>query len=169
VVLELAWGKSRVEWGRWYEDFSIEEVISSPGKTMTEGEIVGHAMTYDPQPFHIDATAAAASEYGGLIASGWQVAAVAFRLFMATHPFADGASLGSPGCDALRWVHPVRPGDTIRVEANVTAKRLSASKPDRGLVNLDWKVLNQNHDIVMTMSSIQLVRCGGAGQVHATR
>ncbi|MFT5391669.1 MAG: acyl dehydratase [Gammaproteobacteria bacterium] len=67
---------------------------------------------------------------------------------------------------ALVWV---RPGDTICVEAKVTAKCFSASQPDRGQLNLDWKVLNQNHDIVMTMSSIELVRCGGAAQVHATR
>ena len=143
---------------RWYEDFEAGERIVSPGKTITEAEMIAWALTYDPQPFHMDAQAAAAGDYGGLIASGWQVGATAFRLFMATRPFADGASVGSPGCDELRWVRPVRPGDTVRVEATVTEMRASRSKPDRGLVTLAWRVRNQRDETVMTMSSVQIVR-----------
>ena len=79
-------------------------------------------------------------------------------MFIATQPFAEGASLGSPGVDALRWVHPVRPGDTVRVRVTVTDKRASKSKPDRGLVTLDWQVINQDNKTLMTMRSIQIVR-----------
>ena len=144
---------------RWFEDFEVWEMIVSAGKTMTGGEMMAFAWSYDPQPIHIDAQAAAATAYGGLIGSGWQLGAVAFRLFMATNPFADGASLGSPGCDELRWLHPVRPGDTVFTHVSITGKRLSNSKPDRGLVNLDWAVINQNDETLMTMKSVQLVRC----------
>jgi acyl dehydratase len=142
---------------RWYEDFEIGQEIVSAGKTLTESDIVQWAFTYDPQPFHMDRERARESLYGGLIASGWQVGSTAFRLFMDTAPFADGASLGSPGVDNLRWVHPVRPDDTIRVHVSVTEKRPSKSKPDRGIVNLNWQVKNQDGVTVMTMQSIQLI------------
>jgi acyl dehydratase len=144
---------------RWYEDFEVGETIVSGGKTMTESEMTAFAWTYDPQPIHIDVRAAEASAYGGLIGSGWQLGAIAFRLFMSTRPFAEAASLGSPGCDELRWLQPVRPGDTVYTHVHVADKRLSKSKPDRGLVNLEWNVVNQNDETLMTMKSIQLIRC----------
>ena len=143
---------------RWFEDYEVGHTFRSAGKTMTESEIVDFAFQYDPQPFHMDAVEAEQHFYGGLIASGWHVMSVAFRLFMDTKPW-DSASLGSPGCDELRWVRPVRPGDTIRTEVLITSKRRSASKPDRGIILLDWKILNQNDETVMTLKSVQLTAC----------
>lgn len=140
---------------QWYEDYEIGEAFISAGKTLTEAEIIDFAFRYDPQPFHIDTAAAERHMYGGLIASGWHVMSVAFRLFVDTRPWGT-AGLGSPGCDELRWVKPVRPGDTIRTEVIITDKRPSESKPDRGLLMLDWAILNQDDDIVMTLKSVQL-------------
>jgi len=142
---------------RWFEDFAVGDEFVSPAKTITEAEIVDWAFRYDPQPFHMDKQAAGAHMYGGLIASGWLLGAVAFRLFMMTNPW-GAASLGSPGCDALRWVKPVRPDDTIHVVVTVTEARPSRSKPDRGVVNMAWDVRNQDGDTVMTMQSVQLLR-----------
>jgi acyl dehydratase len=141
---------------RWFEDFEVGLRLVSSGKTLSEAEMLDWAFHYDPQPFHMDTVAAGEHMYGGLIASGWQVCAVAFRLFTMTNPFGR-SSLGSPGVDELRWQRPVRPGDTIHTEVTVTACRPSASKPDRGIVTMAWSVLNQHGEQVMSMTSVQFV------------
>lgn len=141
---------------RWFEDFRVGDSFRSPGLTMTEAEIIDFAFRYDPQPFHIDRTAAEASLYGGLIASGWQLGSVMFRLFTMTDPF-GAASLGSPGVDRIRWLKPVRPGDTVRTVATVTQVRAS-SKPERGVAVIAYELLNQHDEVVMSMSGAQLLR-----------
>ena len=142
---------------RSYEDFAVGEEFRSPGKTFTEAEIVDFAFRFDPQPIHIDRPAATAGSYGGLIASGWHVVAVAFRLFHMTGVLGP-ASLGSPGIETLRWLKPVRPGDTVRTVVTVADKRPSRSKPDRGIVIVDYRVINQDGEAVMSMRGVQLVR-----------
>ena len=143
--------------GMWYEDYAVGEEFHSPGKTFTEAEIIDFGFRYDPQPFHIDKVAAEASAYGGLIASGWHIAAVGFRLLTQTDILGP-ASLGSPGVDEVRWQRPVRPGDTIRTLVEILDKRLSQSKPDRGIVTFGYRVVNQDGDTVMSMRGIQLIR-----------
>lgn len=140
----------------WYDDFKVGDEIRSPGKTITESEIIDWALKFDPQPFHMDKEAATKHMYGGLIASGWMIGSLSFRLFVMTNPFGE-ASLGSPGLDKLRWLKPVRPGDTIHVVVTVSETRVSRSKPDRGVMTMDWAVKNQHGDTVMTMQSIQLL------------
>ena len=142
----------------WLEDFEVGRTVRSPGKTLSEAEILEWAFRYDPQPFHMDKVAAEQSIYGGVIASGWQTGTIAFRLFMDANPFAPGASLGSPGVDELRWRRPVRPGDTLRVVVRVTDRRESKSKPDRGIVRLYFEMLNQRDEVVLTMRSTGFVR-----------
>src|SRR5206468_2912466 len=83
-------------------------------------------------------SAAWASIYGGLIASGWQTIGVTFRLAV------EGlihrvASMGSPGVDEVRWLKPVRPGDTITASGEVLEVRPSASKPDRGVIRVRYQ------------------------------
>lgn len=141
---------------RWFEDFRVGDTFRSPGLTLTEAEIIDFAFRYDPQPFHLDRTAAEASLYGGLIASGWQLGSVMFRLFTMTDPFRE-ASLGSPGVDRIRWLIPVRPGDTVRAVATVTEVRAS-SKPERGIAVIGYELLNQHDEVVMSMSGAQLLR-----------
>jgi acyl dehydratase len=141
----------------WFESFTLGQTFRSGGKTLSEAEILDFAFRYDPQPIHIDKPAAEAGPYGGLISSGWQTMAVAFRMFMELKPFGQ-ASLGSPGVDELRWLKPVRPGDTIRMEAEVVEIRPSASRPDRGGVTVAYRVLNQKDETVMTLKAVQLLR-----------
>ncbi len=143
---------------KWFEDINVGDTIVSPGKTLTEAEIINWAFQFDPQPFHMDKVAAEEHMYGGLIASGWMLGTYSFRLFLLANPWAADASLGSPGIDELRWIRPVRPGDTIHVEVTITDCRLSASKPDRGVIGMDWRLIDQNGETAMTMSSIQLLR-----------
>jgi acyl dehydratase len=142
---------------RYYEDYTVGDVLEAPGITLTEAEIIHFALTYDPQPFHLDAVKAKESIYGGLIASGWQVALLGFRLIVQAG-LVGSASLGSPGIERLRWLKPVRPGDTLYPGAKIVAARLSNSKPDRGLVTVESWVKNQAGETVCTLVSTQLVR-----------
>lgn len=118
------------------------------GITLTESEIIDFAWKYDPQPFHLDVQAAAKSPYGGLIASGFQSLLLCFRLFMQSGIFAK-SSLGSPGIDELRWLSPVRPGDTLHCEVEVIEIRPSKSKQDRGIARLKYQAINQRGEAVL--------------------
>ena len=142
---------------RYYEDYAKGEVVRAPGYMLSEAAILDWALTYDPQPIHMDRQAAEQSIYGGLIASGWQVAAISFRLLVQSG-LLGAASLGSPGVDELRWLLPVRPGDTIHPEAEVLDMRVSGSRPDRGLVSIGYRVRNHKGELVLTMRAVQIVR-----------
>jgi acyl dehydratase len=137
---------------KYFEDFSVGASAEFGSVQVTADEIVAFAERFDPQPFHIDAVAAQASAYGGLIASGWHTAAMTMRLLV--DDFIDGeASLGSPGLGPIRWKLPVRPGDVLRVRARITETRRSTSKPDRGTVVFELEVLNQRDETVMTVEN----------------
>jgi acyl dehydratase len=142
---------------RYLDDFEVGDRFRGIGITVSESQILDFGLTYDPQPFHIDREAAAESPYGGLIASGFQTLALGFRSFYQAGVI-NHASIGSPGLDELRWLKPVRPHDTLHAEAVVTAMRASQSKPDRGIVNMDWEIKNQLGEAVMTFKAIQLLR-----------
>ena len=132
----------------YFEDFTPGSCFRTRGATLTEAQIIDFAWANDPQPFHINKQAAAESPYGGIIASGFQTLIVAFRLFYAEN-IMNAASMGSPGMDELKWLAPVRPDDTLRVEAEVTESRPSRSKSDRGTVRIAYTVLNQRDETVM--------------------
>ena len=142
---------------RYYEDYTVGEVVRGHPYTFTESSIIEFGFRYDPQPFHISVPGGEATAYGGLIASGWHTVAVSFRL-LAQAGLVGAASIGSFGVDELRWVAPVRPGDSIWPEAMITEKRLSASKPDRGFVSIAYASKNQRGEPVLTLRSVQIVR-----------
>ena len=142
---------------RYFEDFSVGDRFESRGVTLTESMIVDFALRHDPQPFHIDVEAAKSSIYGGLIASGFQTLALGFRMVLETGIF-RAASLGSPGFDELRWLRPVRPGDTLHTELEVLEKKPSTSKPDRGIARIKYWIKNQNGEDVITFTAMQLLR-----------
>lgn len=144
--------------GHYFEDFTVGQRITTPGVTVSEEAIVAFGRQFDPQPFHVDAAAAASSPYGGLIASGFHTAALCFRLFV-DQGWLAGCSLGSPGIEQLRWLAPVRPGDTLHAEVEVAAARRSGSRPDRGLATLDYATRNQHDATVLTMRIVHLLRC----------
>ena len=135
---------------RWFDDYSVGEVFELGDHLMTEERIVSFAEEFDPQVFHTDPVAANDSIYGGLIASGWHTGSVFMKLLAS---MLGPSSLGSPGCDLMRWVGPVRPGDRLRLRVTVADSRLSASKPDRGILIFTNEVLNQNDEPVMTLTS----------------
>ena len=141
----------------YFEDFTPGREFRTEGITVTEGQIIDFAMAFDPQPFHLNVEAAKATIYEGLIASGFHTMALTFRLFLQTRALA-ACSLGSPGVDEVRWLRPVRPGDTLRATVQVLEQRPSSSKPDRGIVRLHWTTTNQRSEPVLTLTSLQLVR-----------
>ena len=135
---------------RYYlEDFAPGQVFESGPRTLAQEEIIAFAREYDPQPFHTDERAAKDTVYGGLIASGWQTTAIMMRLLWDTF-LKDTASLGSPGSDEIRWLKPVRPGDTLRARFTIQEVIPSRSKPDRGIVKTLTEMLNQHGEVVMT-------------------
>ena len=142
---------------RFLDDLTPGQRFTSPGLTLTEAEIIDFAWRYDPQPFHLDANAAANSPYGGLIASGFQSLAICFRLFIQSGILAE-SSMGSPGIDELRWLAPVRPGDTLHSEIEVLEVRPSNTKPDRGIARLKYQAVNQRGEAVLSFIVIHLLR-----------
>jgi acyl dehydratase len=133
-----------------FDELERGQEFGGPGYTFTESAIVDFAFAYDPQPFHIDMDAAKHSHFGGLIASGFQTLAITFRLLY-QGGFLRDASLGGPGMDGLKWLKPVRPGDTIRPRARVLDLVPSKSKPDRGVLKLRVAAVNQADEEVMTV------------------
>ena len=142
---------------QYFEDFALGDVFRARPVTLTEDEIVEFARRYDPQVFHTDKAAAAKSQFGGLIASGIQVMAVSFATLIEAG-FVKGGGMGSPGLDEVRWHKPVRPGDTIVMQARVTEIKLSATRADRGYVTLLFEVMNQKRERVMSYSCVEIVR-----------
>ena len=141
-----------------FDDMAPGMRFESLGKTLSEAEILDFAFQYDPQPFHMDVDYAEVGPYGGLIASGIQTIAVALRMMIQARVFAPETVMGSPGVEELKWLQPVRPGDTIRSTGELLDVRASRSKPERGLVRYRMEVLNQRDEVVMTMTSTTIVR-----------
>lgn len=144
---------SNIKW--YFEDFEVGTSFDLGQRGISEEKIIAFAREYDPQPFHIDHEAAAKSIYGGVIASGWQTCSLMMRLV------ADGfmnlsSSMGSPGVDEIRWLKPLRGGDTLRVRLTVTAVRPSASKPDRGVMTSLWQGYNQRDELIITLKGMGL-------------
>ncbi|MDI6616505.1 MAG: MaoC family dehydratase [Syntrophaceae bacterium] len=140
----------------FFEDFTVGYRFETPGVTITESQIIDFAMQYDPQPFHMDTETAKQSIFGGLIASGIHTLAATFRLILMTGVTRD-SNLGSPGFDELRWLRPVRPGDTIRAVGEVLEIIPSTSKPDRGLVRFRYSAVNQRNEEVLTVISNKII------------
>ncbi len=143
---------------RYFEDYIPGSIHEFGSIVIVQEDIVSFAKNFDPQDFHTDPEAAKQTIFGGLIASGWHTAGIMMRLY-ADHYLSKVASLSSPGVDELRWKLPVRPGDELSIRVTVTEARQSSSKPDRGIVRSFIEVLNQNHDVVLSMSALNLLRC----------
>ena len=135
-----------------FEDFEPGQVYELGSKVVSEDEIVAFARQFDPQPFHLDTEAAKDSVFGGLIASGWHTGAMWMRLYVDS--LLGGASgQGSSGIEELRWLAPVRPGDTLSGRLIVLEATSSDSQPDRGTIRIRGEMVNQDGVTVMSMIS----------------
>jgi acyl dehydratase len=120
---------------------------SSRSYKVTAEEIMEFGERYDPQPFHIDLAAGESSFFKGLAASGWLTAAIVMRLRVESIHIAGGM-LGA-GVEEMRWIAPVRPGDSLRTEAEILSVRHSRSRPQYGVVRSRTTVYNQRNELVM--------------------
>jgi acyl dehydratase len=139
------------EW--YFEDFYAGQEIDLGTCSVTEDEIIDFATRFDPQPFHVDREAAAQSIYGGVIASGWHTCSMMMRMVV-DGLMAKSSSMGSPGLDGVRWLAPVRAGDTLNVRYQTTQVKASNSKPDRGVVWSKWVAINQHGETVCTVEGM---------------
>ena len=139
----------------YLEDYEVGRTYPLGTAILEEDEITAFARRYDPQPFHADPVAARDSEFGGVIASGYQVLAIAMRLMVAAY-ISPRASIVSPGIDEVRWLKPVRPGDTLSGRVTVEDIRPSASKPDRGILRDFVELHNQAGEPVLTFFQVDL-------------
>ena len=139
----------------YWEDFQVGETVELGRHTVDREEVIAFAKQFDPQPFHVDEEAAKSSFYGGLIASGWHTCGIVMRMMCDAY-LNQSASLGSPGVDSVRWLLPVRPGDTLRATRTILESRASSSKPNMGIVKNRWDVYNQKEEKVMTMEGYGL-------------
>jgi len=138
---------------RYLDDLAVGDHWDGHPIPVEQEAAIRFASQYDPQPMHIDSVAAAQGRFGGLIATGWYVAALVMRDYIETNPWGGTQALGI-GVDELRWLHPVRPGDVLTAHREIVELKISRSKPDRGTVRVRTSVSNQDGREVMTFSTL---------------
>ena len=145
----------------YFEDLVVGTKAAFGRYHVTREEVIEFASKYDPQAFHLDDEAAAQTHFGRLSASGWHTCAMTMAMIVENLKTTKQAGLGSPGHDELRWMKPVYPGDTLRVETELLEKRQSASKPDMGIFRSKIMVFSQHNVMVMSFISIALIAVRG--------
>lgn len=140
-----------------FEEFAAGQVIEAGPYVLTEPELLAFARDWDPQWFHTDPEAAAQGPHGGLIASGWQTCGIAMKL--AVQAALEGSeSFASPGLAYVKWTHPVRAGDALRLRATVLDTRRSASQPTLGILRWRWQLFNQADTQVLDLEATSLFK-----------
>ena len=139
----------------FFEDIKVGERRDIGSFTFTAEAIKTFAARFDPQRFHLDEEEGRKSLFGGLAASGWHTAAIAMNLAVQIRPFGPHPLIGI-GVDELRWMAPVRPGDTLHLEGEVVGLTPSRTKP-QGIALVKWTVFNQNAEAVYTFTPIAIV------------
>lgn len=148
---------------QYWEDIEVGSRSSFGSYEVTREEVIEFASKYDPQPFHLSDEAAAQTYFGRLSASGWHTCAMMMRMIVENLESNRQAGLGSPGVDELRWLKPVYPGDTLRIESEIIDKTPSRSRPEMGSYRSRSTILNQHGEPVMTLVSIGLIRTRPVG------
>jgi acyl dehydratase len=139
----------------YLDDLYVGQRFTSGTYVMEEARIKEFAAEFDPQPFHLDETAAEASVFKTLVASGWHTAAIAMRLLVnGGLPLANGI-VGVGG--EVAWPRPTRPGDILRLETEIVEIKPSRSKPHQGLVIMRATMFNQDREAVYVLTAKLLV------------
>src|SRR5579871_4849581 len=137
-----AFPQSRAMPDIFFEDLAVGASGQCGPRLVTREEIVAFARDFDPQPFHLDEEAAKGTFVGELIASGWQTCALVMRI-MYDGMIARSSSMGAPGVEEVKWLRPVRPGDSLTAHWEVLETRVSKKRPDMGLVRMRIHLLDQ--------------------------
>ena len=139
----------------YFDDLAVGDTFTSGTHEVTVDDIKQFAREFDPQPFHLDEEAARQSMFGGLAASGWHTAAITMRLLVTGGPRLANGILGAGG--EIEWKVPTRPGDVLRVDSEVVELVPSRSRPDRGVVVLRSRTVNQRGEVVQTLTAKLMV------------
>ncbi|MBV2161074.1 MaoC family dehydratase [Achromobacter denitrificans] len=132
------------------DDLAVGDTFTSAPHQLNADQIRRFAAEFDPQPFHLDETAARASLFQGLAASGWHTVAITMRLLVDSLPLADGV-IGA-GAE-ISWARPTRPGDILTVKSTILSITPSRSKQDRGIVVVETITSNQDGEEVQKLTS----------------
>ncbi len=141
----------------YFEDFAVGQVYETTAATLDEDDIVEFGKRYANLPYHTDPKAARDTAFGGLIAPGYQPAALTFGLFVDLGLFRV-SGMGSPGIDKMRWLKPVRPGDTLHVLAEVIEVSPARADGGRDAVRFRYDTVNQDGETVMTLTSLHFLK-----------
>jgi acyl dehydratase len=131
-----------------FEDFPVGHFGTFGPRHVTRDEIIAFASEFDPQPMHLDEEAARRSMLGGLSGSGWHLCSIMMRMMFDGY-IGRAASLGSPGVDEVRWLSPLRPGDDLMLDVDVTEARVSRSRPEMGIVTFIMRVRNASGQVLL--------------------
>ncbi|OUM03651.1 MaoC family dehydratase [Variovorax sp. JS1663] len=142
-----------------FAEFHEGQVIEAGPYVVTEAEVLQFANAYDPQWFHTDAAAASEGPFGGLIASGWHTGGIAMRL-VAKAALEGSESFASPGLAYVKWPNPVRPGDSLRLVADVIEARRSEKRPTLGILRWRWRLFNQREQLALDLEATSLFKLG---------
>ena len=134
----------------YLDDLQVGQRFTSATHAIDEAQIKAFARQFDPQPFHVDGEAAAASLFGRLVASGWHTAAITMRLLTESVPIANGV-IGAGG--DIAWPRPTLPGDILSVTSVIEEITPSRSRPDRGIVRMRSETRNQRDEVVQVLNS----------------
>ncbi|RZL89056.1 MAG: MaoC family dehydratase [Variovorax sp.] len=145
-----------------FAEFHAGQVIEAGPYLVTETELLQFAKAYDPQWFHADPEAAAEGPFGGLIASGWHTGGIAMRL-VTDAALVDSESFASPGLAYVKWPNPVRPGDALRLVADVIEVRRSEKRPTLGILRWRWRLFNQRDLAVLDLEATSLFKLEATG------
>ena len=141
----------------YFEDFAVGQVYETSAATLDQDDIVRFGKRYANLPYHTDPEAARKTTFAGLVAPGYQTAALTFGLFVDLGLFRT-SGMGSPGIDKLRWLKPVRPGDALHVSAEVIEVSPAQSTSGRNAVRFRYDTINQDGDKVMTVTSLHFLK-----------
>lgn len=141
---------------RHFEDLEVGAVHELGSYSVSEEDIVAFAEKWDPQYFHTDPVAARNSMFGELVGSGIHTLAILQRIATLNY-YHEIDSHGGVGIEDIRFVTPLRPGDTLSVMMTVDSKRDLESSSDSGLVHFGFSVTNQNDETVLTATVLSLI------------
>jgi acyl dehydratase len=144
--------------GLYFEELEVGRLFRHEiRRTVTETDnILFSAMTYNPQPLHIDRHFSAETEWGQPLMNS--LFTLGLMVGIAVNETTIGTIVANLGMTEVRFPHPLFQGDTVSVTTEVASKRLSRSRPDAGIVEFEHKAFNQNGDMVAICKRQVMVR-----------
>lgn len=143
--------------GRYYDQWQVgDQVAHALTRTVTETDnLLISTLTHNPQPMHLDAEAAKASEFGQILVNSCFTFSLTVGVSVAdtTH----GSLVANLGFDEVRFPKPVFIGDTLWFETECAELRDSKSRPNAGIVTWVHRAINQRGETVCTMKRSALI------------